>query len=182
VAWRPNVLGQEFLIGTLTHFNEPIEGDPFPGPNGDDNGFVGKVGVDYEITIDKFDDDNNLLGSLVLPLIFDVVFFETLNSSDPCPTNPDDGGDCGDTFQFFGDVFQKFEIAGQKYTIQLVGFCEGANFASCAGSDGILYSPEGGTNTAFVFEIKEAPVPGVLALVGAGLIGLGFARRRQANA
>jgi hypothetical protein len=185
VAWDPNTLGTFLPLGSLTHFNEPITGDNAPDPGtGDDNGFVGKVGVDYSITVEKFDPDGNSLGSAVLDdLIFDVVFFETLNSlsGDDCPTQVI-GGDCADSFEFFGDTFQEFEIAGHKYTIELVGFCTGLDASGALCGDGRFISAEGTASTGFVFEIKEAPVPGVLALVGAGLIGLGFARRRQAKA
>jgi hypothetical protein len=180
VAWHPNPLGVFLPLGSLTHFNEVITGDPAPGPDGD-NGFIGKVGVDYEITIDKYEDDGEtFIGRKTLPLIFDVVFFETLNSlsGDDCPTEVI-GGECADSFEFFGDRLEKFEIAGQKYTIELVGFCDPALSAEdCRNSNGVFISAEGETSTAFVFEIKEAPVPGVLALLAAGLIGLGFARRR----
>jgi hypothetical protein len=187
VVHHPNPLGVALPIGSLTHFNEPINGDPAPGPDGD-NGFVGAVEVDYRIAIDKYEDDGTtLIGSRTLDLIFDVVFFETLND-EPCPTDNERGSVCDDTFQFFGDTVTKFSIAGQKYTIELLGFClDGETAADCRAAvepngTRILYSAEGGTSVGIVLEIKEAPVPGVLALISAGLIGLGFARRRQAKA
>jgi hypothetical protein len=184
IAWHPNPLGAFLPLGSLTHFNEEINGDPSASVTGE-NGFVGKVDVDYAITVDKYEDDGTtLIGSATLDdLIFNVVFFETLNSSDPCPTEPEDAGNCGDTFEFFGDTLRKFEIAGQKYTLELLGFCNPSDdIEACRASDGVFYSAEGEATTAFVFEVKEAPVPGVLALFGAGLIGLGFARRRNKKA
>lgn len=179
----PNTLGQAFVLGTLTHFNEPVTGDPNP----DTDGFIGGIGVDYKIEIEKFDDDTgDSLGTWDITLPFDLVFFETENE-DPCDQTPNPvGTTCDDTFQYFGDEIIGFKIAGQKYTLEVIGFCSNGNANGnfngfLCEEPGIFYSGEDGSSVGYVLEIKEAPTPGVIALMSAGLLGLGLARRRRAN-
>ncbi|WP_295883208.1 THxN family PEP-CTERM protein [uncultured Thiohalocapsa sp.] len=170
----PNTLGEAFVLGTLTHFNEPITGDPDPDPDtGLDNGFIGTVNVEYDFSIsDGFYTED-------FSEVFELVFNETLNSltGDDCPTEVING-ECADSFQFFGADSIDFTLGTQKYTIEVIGFCDTDALESCD-PDGLFISAEGEDNVGFVLEVKQVPVPGALALVSAGLIGLGFARRRQ---
>jgi hypothetical protein len=175
ISWNPNTLGDAFVLGSLTHFNRPLDSEPFEGT----------VDVRYDFAITMYEDDGEtLIGAELFSRIFEVVFVETDDALFPCPGRPPgETGECGDTFQFLGDEVINFQIAGQKYGVEVIGFCSGASLDTC--SDGVFYSPEEGSSVGFVLEIKrevQAPAPGVLALISAGLVGLGFARRRQAKA
>jgi hypothetical protein len=162
----PKTLGEFFVLGTLTHYNEPILSDAF----------MGEIAVEYDITIE----DTVSGESVNFVELFDLMFSETLNEA-PCDPTPNPSGSptpCDDTYEFFGTDFEEFTLGGVDYTISIIGFCDGTTPDTC--SDGLFYSAEGESSTGFVLEVKQqVPAPGVLALLSAGLIGLGLSRRRQ---
>jgi hypothetical protein len=157
VIQDPNTLDEFFLLGSLTHWNRVILGA----------GCCGEVQVEYDFAI-----SDHLGDSVTLTEIYGVTFEETLNE-EPCDPSPNPSGStlpCDDKFQFFGNDSIAFLLSGVRYQIELAGFCPTEDPASCG--DGTFYSAENATSIGYVLEVKRTiPAPGVLALVGIGLIG-----------
>lgn len=123
-----------------------------------------------------------------LDKVFTVNFIETLNAT-PCgfPTETV----CDDIFVVaFGDLDFSFQIGNYLYTVLIGGpdlinlpdeTCETAGAA--AGCFGVTTPEDEFTPVAFNLSINATliPEPGVLALLGIGLFGLGVARRRSSN-
>jgi hypothetical protein len=174
----PNVLGEIFVLGSLTHWNRRISATGFP------DGFTANINVEYNVSI-----EDDLGDSVDLSDVFNLVFTETLNAGpvESCPTANLAGSVCDDTFQFFGNDTLNFSLSGTDYTLGVIGFCEDEDAVKCLESDGIFYSPEDGASVGLVLELKEegegpaAPAPGALALISVGLIGMSYARRRSAK-
>jgi hypothetical protein len=165
VEYDHQPLGQWNVLGSLTHWNRRIN----------EFDFMGEVEVDYTIEITAADGP-----TITFDEIFDVDFFETLNSA-PCnPPNPL-GSVCDDWFEFEGTIDEKFVLGGTEYVITIKGFCsQDEDPDACV--PGRLYTAEQAPTVGLVYEIKQVPAPGVLALIGAGLFGMSWARRRQAKA
>jgi hypothetical protein len=127
---------------------------------------------------------------IALPALEFVVDFEETFNADPCGFPEQTGAACADIFVIdFQALSQQFVIGDFIYTVSidvedLIELSEQA--ATIAGSSddpafGII-TPEGGENVfAFNFQIDAQPVPnpGSMALLGAGILGLGFAVRRR---
>jgi hypothetical protein len=141
--------------------------------------FLGEVDVEYSVEISDGTE------TVTLDEIFGVSFFETLNST-PCdPPNPL-GSTCDDWFEYEGALEESFVLSGTEYSVRIRGFCDqGTDPDTCV--PGRLYTAENEATVGLVYEIKAggtaaaAPAPGVLVLIGTGLLGLAFARRRAAQ-
>jgi hypothetical protein len=165
-------------FGTLTHWNRDLQ--TAQGP----------AAIDVRYVLDLYDGATlvQTLRSDDLVNDFVVSFTETANVAGSCP--PNSVSVCDDIFTFATGNGQapttSFVYQDYKYTVSLVGFCTDPNNVpgSCP-QDGILLTQEGSDTVGYVFEFKGAekvvPVPGALALVGLGLAGMGFARRRAAK-
>lgn len=122
---------------------------------------------------------------------FLIDFEETLNQAGTCP--PDSASVCDDIFILNnpGDLVVEFVRGGYAYTAELVfaGFSGGQIFFDDIDGDGIpeLYflTEENKTSvlsTEILITARPVSEPGALALIGAGLAGLGVAARRRRKA
>lgn len=111
---------------------------------------------------------------------FTVTFNETLNQG-PCLFSQ--GPDCADIFGLgiTSLTGQNFELDGITYNVVI----DSDNFVDVGGGElGLVTSEQALTTAGFNFRVtavEEVPTPGILALFGTGLLGLGFiaARRRR---
>jgi hypothetical protein len=171
VEYDHQPLNQWNVLGSLTHWNRRIN----------QFNFLGEVEVDY--TIEITDSVSN--ETISFNQIFDVDFFETLNTNsvedcDPFPQNTGSDQPCDDWFDFEGTIDEKFVLGGTEYSIRIKGFCgDDEDPETCVPSR--LYTEEQQPTVGLVYEIKQVPAPGALALISAGLLGLSWARRRQAK-
>jgi hypothetical protein len=114
-----------------------------------------------------------------------VAFWETSNSS-PC-SNPLNSqmSVCDDYFQFglgtFAPVY--FWYGGQKYEVEfaLDNFINSdTNFPNCPGGVCTVVTAENTTSSMQILaRIRAVPEPASLLLLGLGLLGLGFIKRRK---
>lgn len=133
-------------------------------------------------------------------LAFTVLFEETLNTSenaglcgDANPNTP-----CGDVFVLsapgvdfgVGKISQDFDLLGGEYTLNIflpdLGVLTNAQCQAAGAANGCygFTTQEGNDTTKFIsLQITgreiPIPVPGTLALMGLGLMGLGLNRRRR---
>lgn len=124
-------------------------------------------------------------------LTFDINFAETLNSEGTCVTGSTSV--CDDVFVItLGSLNQMFEFDGFNYflsIVKLLGPLDPLSPDACttAGATspclGFLTREGFATSVDFALLITSEPVqipePGVLSLMGLGLLGLVMARRRQ---
>lgn len=162
---------------TLTHFNNIILGP-----------FVTTFQIIDSLTLTVTDGIGlpfipplDLLGSI--DLVFDVRFLETPNSA-PCVVIG--GPECGDIFVMddLSALSSAFDFLGRTYTAHL-GFAGGSILtdAECAavgkasGCFGFT-TTEGGVTTIQTRVWITTSEPGMLALLGFALLGMGLIRRR----
>jgi hypothetical protein len=162
--------GETNVIGSLTHWNLPINAAFGPAT----------VDVEYDFLI-----EDTITGDFdeIEDVVFEVTFRETPNSGS-CPDGNPQGTICDDWFEFSGDLRQEFKLGKNLYRLEIFGFCPD-NGSSEECEPGRLFTGEGEQTIGLVYEVKEVefiPAPGVLALIGVGLAGLGYARRRQVKA
>ncbi len=158
-----------FSLGTFTHVNQPVLPPSISA-------------IRLTVTAD-IDVDGNAFGSR--SFVFDFAHDETPNGTDPClfgGANRQGANieGCADRVQVsFNPLSDTFQISGVTYTVSVSGFLVGTSLVSD------FLSPERSNNAADLVarvttlrDITEVPVPGALALFGAGLFGLLAARRR----
>lgn len=118
---------------------------------------------------------------------FNVEFIETRNA-EPCFA--DSTSVCDDIFVLgLNNLLDSFNYQGVKYNIQIIGdlglLPDSACLAAGAptGCFGLQTREAAITTAPFAFRITaQIPEPGILALLGIGLAGVGFASRRRSPA
>jgi hypothetical protein len=169
---------------TLTHKNHPIYWDTLTSAT-----MVGSLMLQATAPAP-------FAGLPVGPLtgVFSIVFKETPNSGH-CPDNLDllpGGVKCPDIFVLdplassaLQNVFL-FSLDGYSYFLNVdISGLQNVGPESCAavlqapGCLGFVTPENQSTPLSLSFNIKAVPEPGVLALLGLGLVGLGFSRTRR---
>lgn len=148
------VIDEAFSLGEITHFNFATYG--------------GADSAELEIAL--------MFSDPVLSEDFNFSFEIENTPNDPGPPESDD-------IITFPKAYssESFAIAGELYTLKLLGFGET--------TEELLEefrSPEDDSNSAYLWatvtsfeQVEPVPEPGTMALLGLGLIGLGFTARRK---
>jgi hypothetical protein len=156
-------INSPFLLGTLQHYNNSI------------NGGTASSSVDLNLL-------TNVAGATPISQTFAFRFLidETPNVAGTCvfpSVTP-----CADQITFQNlDTTSAFNIGGVNYTVALSGFStdNGSHFTSN------FISQEGMTNQAGLYavitEATRVPEPISIALLGVGLLGVGFTRRLRSR-
>lgn len=115
-----------------------------------------------------------------------ITLNETFNGL-PCSFGNPNASICDDLFTFALGTFAPvgFAFEGHNYEVQfrLGNFSDSSsNFPDCPLGNCTIWTAENVTSSLDVqAQIRQLPEPGSLALLSLGLLGLGFAKRRQLN-
>ena len=155
----PITLGENFLIGELRHFNNPI--------------FAGSQLTSAKLTIDTLFENTN-------PLNIDFVYTTTIDetpNSPPCAYPSASGNPCADKISISTLPDQTFTFGSQTLTMASF-FLDGSNKPTSS-----LISQEGGTTSAFLYARLTKPgqapgdeVPGPLPVLGIAA-AFGYSRK-----
>ena len=135
-----------------------------------------KYSIDILNTLQVTDEFDNAI-VLVDPSTVNISFTETLNSA-PCAFPAPVGSICDDFFGYDpGDLAPVKFLVGDLHYLLIFGL-EAGDGTFVDGNR--VYTAEGGTSTLFVTaRIIQVPEPMTLALIGLGLLGIGFTTRQR---
>jgi hypothetical protein len=164
----------QFTLGTFQHVNEPIDAG------------TSITGIQLAIHANLSIDGGAAFGANFL---FDFSHDETTNSLNPCPYGGANGqgvniNGCADRVSVnYNSLSDTFTVGTDTYTLNLFGFEIGGNQVSQ------FLTVEDAINTASlegVIELRSqaigtvgVPEPASMALIGAGILGLGIVRSRS---
>ena len=170
--------GEQFELGTFTHFNNPIYGTSLTSAT---------LEVTLDLTID------GVAGTIVS--VFEFAHWETPNSARPCANGAANWSGvnrygCADrvTFSLNAGASESLDIGGTAFLVDITGFETGGALADAfwtkekrhntATLRGVITSDPGPTSNPGPTGIPE---PSTLAVLSVGLLGAGaVARRRKA--